>query len=58
MLLMSWMGEQAYNDVISSLERDIVGKTNRAVAKLRSHGVEHHDVRQPNVLWIRVIILR
>ena len=51
MLLMSWAGEQARNDVVSSLGRDIVEETTRAVTQLRYHGVEHGDLRSPNVLW-------
>jgi hypothetical protein len=51
MLLMSWAGEQAQKDLISSIGRDINEETTRAVTKLRYHGVEHCDVRPPNVLW-------
>ena len=51
MLLMSWAGEQAQKDLMSSLGRDINEETTCAVTKLRYHGVEHHDVRPPNVLW-------
>ena len=50
-LLMSWAGEQAREDFISSLGRDIIEETTRAVTKLRYHGVDHCDVRPPNVLW-------
>jgi Ser/Thr protein kinase RdoA (MazF antagonist) len=32
-------------------EWDIGVETIRAVTKLRDHGVEHSDVRPPNVLW-------
>jgi serine/threonine protein kinase len=48
---MSWAGEQARKDLVSNLGYDIVEETTRAVAKLRNHGVEHGDVRPPNVLW-------
>jgi hypothetical protein len=51
MLLMSWAGEQAQKDLMSSIGRDINEETTRAVIKLRCHGVEHSDVRPPNVLW-------
>jgi hypothetical protein len=51
MLLMSWAGEQAQKDLMSSIGRDINEETTRAVTKLRCHGVEHCDVRPPNVLW-------
>jgi serine/threonine protein kinase len=51
MLLMSWAGEQARKNLVLSLGRDIVEETTRAVTKLRYHGVEHRDVRLPNVLW-------
>jgi hypothetical protein len=50
-LLMSWAGEQARKDFLSSLGHDIVEETTRAVTKLRYHGVDHCDVRPPNVLW-------
>jgi hypothetical protein len=51
MLLMSWAGEQAREDLMSSIRQDINEETTRAVTKLRYHGVEHCDVRPPNVLW-------
>jgi tRNA A-37 threonylcarbamoyl transferase component Bud32 len=51
MLLISWVGEQADKDFISSLGRDIDEETNRAVTKLRHHGVVHHDVQPLNRLW-------
>jgi tRNA A-37 threonylcarbamoyl transferase component Bud32 len=51
MLLMSWAGEQAQKDLMSSIGRDINEETTHAVTKLRYHGVEHCDVRPPNVLW-------
>jgi hypothetical protein len=50
MLLMSYAGEQADKDLISSLGRDIDEERNRAVAMLRYHGVEHRDVRLSNEL--------
>jgi hypothetical protein len=34
-----------------AIGRDIDAETTCAVTKLRWHGVEHHDVRPPNVLW-------
>ena len=51
MLLMSWVGEQADKDSVSSLRCDIGEEISCAVTKLRYHGVEHRDVRPPNVLW-------
>jgi tRNA A-37 threonylcarbamoyl transferase component Bud32 len=51
MLLMSWAGDQAQKDLMSSIGRDINEETTSAVTKLRYHGVEHCDVRPPNVLW-------
>jgi hypothetical protein len=51
MLLMSWAGEQAHKTSISGLGCDIDMETALAVAKVRYHGVEHNDVRPPNVLW-------
>jgi hypothetical protein len=51
MLLMSWAGEQAQKDLMSSIGRDINEETTSAVTKLRCHGVEHCDVRPSNVLW-------
>lgn len=51
MLLMSWVGEQAHKTSISGLGCEIDKETALAVAKLRYYGVEHNDVRPPNVLW-------
>ena len=51
MLLMSWAGEQARKDFMSRMALDIKVETNRAVTMLRDCGVEHGDVRLPNVLW-------
>lgn len=36
---------------MSAMGLDINVETTRAVTKLQRHGVEHHDVRPPNVLW-------
>ena len=36
---------------MSTMGRDIDVETTRAVTKLLHYGVEHHDVRPPNVLW-------
>lgn len=44
MLFMSWAGEQARKDLVSSLGRDIIEETTVAVTKLWYHGVEHRDV--------------
>jgi hypothetical protein len=60
MLLMSWAGEQAQKVLMSRMSLDVEVETNRAVTKLRNYGVEHHDVRPPNVLWnpeIRNVVL-
>jgi hypothetical protein len=51
MLLMSWAGEQVHKTSILDLGRDIDKETALVVAELRYHGVEHNDVRPPNVLW-------
>jgi serine/threonine protein kinase len=48
---MSYAGEQARKDLVSSLGCDIVEKTTRAFTKLRYQGMEHRDVRPPNILW-------
>ena len=50
-LLMSWAGEQARNDLMLAMGRDLVAETSEAVTKLLDYGVEHQDVRPPNVLW-------
>ncbi len=60
MLLMSWAGEQARNDLMLSMGRDLAAETSRAVTKMLSCGVEHRDVRLQNVLWnpeIRNVVL-
>ena len=52
MLLMSWAGKEAQQkDVLSGMGPDWAVETYHAVTKLRCHGVEHRDVRWPNVLW-------
>lgn len=51
MLLMSWAGEQAQRDLLAGIGRDLDLETTCSVTKLRCHGVEHHDIRPPNVLW-------
>ncbi|KAL5312936.1 hypothetical protein ACEPPN_019362 [Leptodophora sp. 'Broadleaf-Isolate-01'] len=51
MLLMSWGGEQACKDLVLGMGRDLAAETSGAVTKLLSCGVEHRDVRPPNVLW-------
>ncbi|KAG4430456.1 hypothetical protein IFR05_014064 [Cadophora sp. M221] len=51
MLLMSWGGEQARKDLMSAMGRDLAAETSEAVTKMLSCGVEHRDVRPPNVLW-------
>jgi hypothetical protein len=60
MLLMSWAGEQARKDLVQAVGRDLAAETSRAVTKLLGCGVEHRDVRPPNVLWnpeIRNVVL-
>ena len=51
MLLMSWAGEQARKDLMLSLGRDLAAETNGVVTRILDCGVEHHDIRPPNVLW-------
>ncbi|CZT52680.1 uncharacterized protein RSE6_14035 [Rhynchosporium secalis] len=51
MLLMSWGGEQACKTLMLAMGRDLAAETSEAVTKLLNCGVEHHDVRPPNVLW-------
>jgi hypothetical protein len=51
MLLMSWAGEQARKDLMLTMGRDLAGETRGAVTKMLDCGVEHRDVRLPNVLW-------
>jgi hypothetical protein len=51
MLLLSWAGEQARNDLMLTMGRDLAAETSGAVTKLLGYGVEHRDVRPPNVLW-------
>ncbi|KAH8799418.1 hypothetical protein F5884DRAFT_758446 [Xylogone sp. PMI_703] len=60
MLLMSWAGEQAREDLMLAMGRDLAVETSGAVTKMLSCGVEHRDVRPPNVLWnpeIRNVVL-
>jgi serine/threonine protein kinase len=51
MLLMSWAGEQAHKDLMLTMGRDLAVETSVAVTKILSCGVEHRDIRPPNVLW-------
>jgi hypothetical protein len=51
MLLMSWAGEQVGKDLILAIGRDLAAETSAAVTKILDCGVEHRDVRPPNVLW-------
>ena len=60
MLLMSWAGEQARKDLMQAMGLDLAVETSGAVTKMLDYGVEHHDVRPPNVLWnpeIRNVVL-
>lgn len=47
MLLMSWGGEVAEESSTSDLEREVC----RSVREISDEGVEHNDVRVPNILW-------
>ncbi|PGH33222.1 hypothetical protein GX50_03984 [[Emmonsia] crescens] len=47
MLLMSWGGETSQ----SSGALDLKGEVHRSVEEVRQEGVEHNDVREPNILW-------
>jgi predicted Ser/Thr protein kinase len=51
MLLMSWTGEWAETESISSMGLDLDVEKARAAGELRDRGVEHRDMRPPNVLW-------
>ncbi|CAL3961971.1 unnamed protein product [Diplocarpon coronariae] len=51
MLLMSWAGEQAREDLMLAMGQDLAVETSRAVTQMLGYGVEHRDVRPPNVLW-------
>lgn len=60
MLLMSWAGEQAREDLMSAMGRDLAAELSEAVTKLLGCGVEHGDLHSPNVLWnpeIRSVML-
>jgi hypothetical protein len=57
---MSWAGEQARNDLMLAMGKDLAAETRRAVTKMLDCGVEHRDVLPPNVLWnpeIRNVVL-
>ncbi|KKZ60465.1 hypothetical protein EMCG_00752 [[Emmonsia] crescens] len=47
MLLLSWGGETSQ----SSGALDLEGEVYRSVEEVRREGVEHNDVREPNILW-------
>jgi hypothetical protein len=51
MLLMSYAGEQARKDLMTSIGLDIDLETAFVVTELQRHGVDHRDVRLLNVLW-------
>lgn len=60
MLLMSWAGEQARKNLMLAIGRDLAAETSGAVTKMLGCGVEHRDMRPPNVLWnpeIRNVVL-
>lgn len=48
---MLWAGEQARMDFMLAMGRDLAVETSGAVTKMLGYGVEHRDVRPPNVLW-------
>jgi hypothetical protein len=50
MLLMSWAGEWARKNLMSRMGWDLDLEAACAVAILRDRGVEHRDIRPPNVL--------
>ena len=51
MLLISWVSEQARKDLMLTMGRDLAAETSGAVTKMLDYGVEHRDVRPPNMLW-------
>ncbi|KAH7379980.1 hypothetical protein BKA64DRAFT_585035, partial [Cadophora sp. MPI-SDFR-AT-0126] len=51
MLLMSWAGEQAREDLMLTRGQDLAVETSGAVTHMLGYRVEHRDVRPPNVLW-------
>ncbi|KAH8730664.1 hypothetical protein GQ44DRAFT_746597 [Phaeosphaeriaceae sp. PMI808] len=60
MLLLPWAGEQAGKNLTLAIGRDLAAETSAAVTQLLDCGVEHRDVRPPNVLWnpeIRNVVL-
>ena len=60
MLLMSWAGQQARKHLMLKKGPDLAAETSGAVTKMLGCGVEHRDVRPPNVLWnaeIRNVVL-
>jgi serine/threonine protein kinase len=60
MLLISWAGEQARKDLMLAMRPHLAAETSRAVTKMLDCGVEHRDIRPPNVLWnpeIRNVLL-
>lgn len=50
MLLMSWVGEQACKGLMQAMGLDLTVETSGAVTRMLDDGVEHRDVRPPNVL--------
>ncbi|TVY90595.1 hypothetical protein LAWI1_G003827 [Lachnellula willkommii] len=51
MLFMSWAGEQAGKDLMLVIGRDLAAETSAVITKMLDCGVEHRDIRPPNVLW-------
>ncbi|PMD54797.1 uncharacterized protein K444DRAFT_695894, partial [Hyaloscypha bicolor E] len=50
MLLISWAGKQARKDLVLGMGRDLAAETSGAVTKILDRGVEHRNVRPPNML--------
>ncbi|KAF2010948.1 hypothetical protein BU24DRAFT_49433 [Aaosphaeria arxii CBS 175.79] len=51
MLLMSWAGERACKDLMTTMGRDLNAEASKIETQILDCGVEHGDVHGPNVLW-------
>jgi hypothetical protein len=51
MLLMSYVGKQAQEDLIVSIRLDIDLETTYVVAKLQCYSINYYNVQSLNVLW-------
>ncbi|ESZ91843.1 kinase domain-containing protein [Sclerotinia borealis F-4128] len=51
MMLMSWAGEIAEHDLISSMGKKLHEETKRAFAEIQKLGIVHGDIREQNTLW-------